>query len=85
MLTPLFDMLSRESRESVLRCITTSLPHTSLLSLTERFTRRDLNTLHYEVTVNDPGAYTRPWTSSWDLQWVPGEELFESYCQDNRP
>jgi Family of unknown function (DUF6152) len=61
------------------------LPHTSLLSLTERFTRRDLNTLHYEVTVNDPGAYTRPWTSSWDLQWVPGEELFESYCQDNRP
>jgi hypothetical protein len=60
------------------------LPHTRLLSLTEKFTRQDLNTLHYEVTVNDPGAYTRPWTSSWDLQWMPGEELPESYCQDNR-
>jgi len=60
------------------------LLHTRLLDLTERFTRRDLNTLHYQVTVNDPGAYTRPWTSSWDLQWVPGEELPESYCQDNR-
>jgi putative ABC transport system ATP-binding protein len=35
-LTPLFDMLSRESRESVLRCITTSLPHTSLLCFSHR-------------------------------------------------
>jgi hypothetical protein len=61
------------------------LPHTRLLELTERFSRPDLNTLHYEVTVNDPGAYTRPWTSSWDLQWVPGQEMPEYYCQDNRP
>lgn len=35
-LTPLFDMLSRESRESVLRCINTSLPHTSLLCFSHR-------------------------------------------------
>lgn len=61
------------------------LPHTKLLQLEERFTRRDLNTLHYAVTVSDPGAYTRAWTSSWDLQWIPGEELPEYYCQDNRP
>ncbi|MES2603789.1 MAG: DUF6152 family protein [Pseudomonadota bacterium] len=60
------------------------LPHTRQLQLTERFTRRDLNTLHYEVTVNDVGAYTRPWTSSWDLKWVPDQELPEYYCQDNR-
>jgi len=60
------------------------LPHTRALSLTERFTRTDLGTLHYEVTVNDPGAYTRPWTSSWDMHWVAGQELPEFYCQDNR-
>jgi hypothetical protein len=60
------------------------LPHTRLLQLTERFTRKDKGTLHYEVTVNDPGAYTRPWTSSWDLHWVAGKELPEYYCQDNR-
>ena len=60
------------------------LPHTRLLQLEERLTRTNLNTLHYAVTINDPGAYTRPWTSSWDLQWVPGEELPEYYCQDNR-
>lgn len=61
------------------------LPHTKLLQLEERLTRTDLNTLHYAVTISDPGAYTRAWTSSWDLQWIPGEELPEHYCQDNRP
>lgn len=60
------------------------LPHTRLLQLEERLTRTDLNTLHYAVTINDPGAYTRPWTSSWEMQWVPGEEMPQYYCQDNR-
>ncbi len=60
------------------------LPHTALLELTERISRSNLNTLNYEVTMNDPGAYTRPWTSSWTLQWIPGEEMPEYYCQDNR-
>jgi hypothetical protein len=38
-------------------------PHTEQLHLIERFRRVDTNTLSYEVTVDDPGAYTRPWTS----------------------
>ncbi len=61
------------------------LPHTSQLHLIERFTRTDINTLKYEVTIDDPGAYTRPWTSSSTLQWVPHTELPEYFCQDNRP
>ncbi len=61
------------------------LPHTPQLHLVERFTRTDLNTLRYEVTIDDPGAYTRTWTSSWTLRWVSGEELPVYYCQDNRP
>lgn len=61
------------------------LPHTSQLELTERFTRVDYDTLHYEVTINDPGAYTRPWTASWDLKWVGGTELPFHLCQENRP
>jgi hypothetical protein len=60
------------------------LPHTDLLHLVERFTRSDYNTLRYEVTINDPGAYMRPWKASWNLQWVP-EDLPTYYCQDNRP
>lgn len=61
------------------------LPHTAQLHLIERFSRPDLNTLRYAVTIDDPGAYTRPWTSSWTLRWVAGEELPLYYCQDNRP
>jgi hypothetical protein len=61
------------------------LPHTEQLHLVERFTRTDVNTLRYEVTIDDPGAYTRTWSAGWTLQWVAGEELPVSYCQDNRP
>ena len=61
------------------------LPHTEQLHLIERFTRTDMNTLKYEVTIDDPGAYTRSWSASWTLQWVAGEELPTYYCQDNRP
>ena len=59
------------------------LPHTNLLSLTERFTRTDYNTLRYEVTIDDPGAYTKPWSSGWELKWVEGE-MPVYFCQDNR-
>jgi uncharacterized protein DUF6152 len=61
------------------------LPHTEQLHLIERFTRTDMNTLKYEVTIDDPGAYTRTWSAGWTLQWVAGEDLPTSYCQDNRP
>jgi len=61
------------------------LPHTEQLQLTERFTRPNLDTLSYEVTVNDPGAYTRPWKASWTMRWVADQELPRHLCQDNRP
>jgi hypothetical protein len=61
------------------------LPHTQQMRLTERFSRPELQTLRYEVTIDDPGAYTRTWSSSWTLRWVPNEELPVYYCQDNRP
>jgi len=60
------------------------LPHTNLLSMVEKFTRVSQDTMQYEVTINDPGAYTRPWTVSWELSWVGGQELPYSLCQHNR-
>jgi hypothetical protein len=59
------------------------LPHTEALHLTERFTRPDLGTLKYEVTVDDPRTYTRQWTSGWNIQWVPNEEIQEYFCEEN--
>jgi hypothetical protein len=61
------------------------LPHTTQLHLIERISRPDFNTLKYEVTIDDPGAYTKTWSSNWNMQWVAGEELPSYYCQDNRP
>jgi hypothetical protein len=38
-------------------------PHSDQLHLIERFRRVDDKTLSYQVTIDDPGAYTRTWTS----------------------
>jgi hypothetical protein len=66
------------------------LPHTAALHLTERFTRPDYDTLHYDVTIDDPKAYTRPWSGSFNVAWTytnwdgsPGGEIHEYFCQDN--
>jgi Family of unknown function (DUF6152) len=61
------------------------LPHTSQLHLVERFTRTDLETLSYQVEVDDPGAYTRKWSASWTLKWNGGAALPSHFCQTNRP
>jgi len=61
------------------------LPHTEQLKLIEKFTRENFDTLKYEVTVDDPGAYTRPWSASWTLRWVTGQEMPRHLCQENRP
>lgn len=59
------------------------LPHTEALHLTERFSRPNLNTLKYQVTVDDPRTYTRPWTGGWTVQWVPDKDIQEYFCEDN--
>ena len=59
------------------------LPHTDSLHLIERFSRPDMDTLKYEVTVDDPRTYTRRWNATWTVQWVPGEDLQEYFCEEN--
>jgi hypothetical protein len=57
------------------------LPHTEQLRTLERYTRVDFNTIRYDVTVDDPGAYTARWSTAVDLRWEAGTELFEYVCQ----
>ena len=59
------------------------LPHTEALHLVERFTRTDLNTLKYDVTIEDPRTYTRPWTANFTLSWVADQEIQEYFCEEN--
>jgi hypothetical protein len=58
-------------------------PHTDRLHVVERFTRPNKQTLHYEATLDDPGAYTKPFTVAWDIPWDDKDELKEYICQEN--
>jgi hypothetical protein len=58
------------------------MPTTDALHLVERFSRPNFNTLRYEPTIDDPGAYTKPWSGGWNLRWVEQEQE-EYFCQDN--
>jgi hypothetical protein len=57
------------------------VPHTTQLHLIEKYTRTALDTMRYELTVDDPGAYTAPFTGVSNLRWENGTELFEYVCQ----
>jgi len=58
-------------------------PHTEQLHVVERFTRVNELILHYEATIEDPGAYSKPWTTSWNIRFYPGLEPLEYICQEN--
>jgi hypothetical protein len=57
------------------------MPHTEQLHTVERFTRENATAIRYEVTIDDPGAYTAPFTATFNLRWDGGQELFEYVCQ----
>jgi hypothetical protein len=63
---------------------TRGTPHTKSLIFTERFTRSDMNTLQYQATIDDKGAYTKPWTTQvFTMRWGANQPAFEYICQDN--
>ncbi|MEI7948784.1 MAG: hypothetical protein WCI66_00905 [Gammaproteobacteria bacterium] len=57
--------------------------HTDQLHTIERFSRPYKEVMHYEATFDDPGAYSKPWTVAWDIDWNEGAELQEYICQEN--
>ena len=57
--------------------------HTDQLHTIERFSRPFKEVLHYEATIDDPGAYSAPWTVAWDINWNEGQELMDYICQEN--
>jgi hypothetical protein len=59
------------------------LPHTDQLHTLERFTRTNFTTMRYELTVDDPGAYTAKFSGATNLSWEANTELFEYVCQQS--
>jgi hypothetical protein len=58
-------------------------PHTEQLHVTEKFHRRDLGNLDMEVTIVDPGTYTRPWVSKRTSALMQNYEIQEYICNEN--
>ena len=58
-------------------------PHSPQLHVTERYRRRDFGHMEVQVTADDLGALSKPWTLNmvWDL--APEQEILEYVCGEN--
>jgi len=57
-------------------------PTSDALKLTERYTRVDANTINYEVTVEDPKTFVRPFKVGFPITQEPGYQNFEYACHE---
>ena len=58
-------------------------PHTDKLHVVEKYRRPDLGHLEWESTIDDPGAYTKPFTLYGHATLDPKGDLMEYICQEN--
>ena len=59
-------------------------PHSDALHTIERYRRRDFGTLEVTLTIDDPKAYTRPWTVNHSpSRLVVDQDLLEYVCTEN--
>ena len=58
-------------------------PSTEKLHVTERFHRRDFGHMDITSTIEDPGAYSKPWTYTQPMTLMVDTELMEAVCNEN--
>jgi hypothetical protein len=58
------------------------VPYSKQLHMVERFTRVDRDTLHYEVTIEDPQHYTAPWKMAFPLARDDEYRMYEYACHE---
>ena len=59
-------------------------PHTEALHTIERFRRRDFGHMDVEITIDDPQAYTKPWSFPLQFQFLADTEFIESVCENEK-
>ncbi len=57
-------------------------PLTEAAKVTEKFRRVNYGNLEIEITVDDPKAYTKPWTVRVNQRILPDSELIEFICEE---
>ena len=55
---------------------------TSEAKVTERFRRPNYGNLEIQITVDDPKAYTKPWTVKLNQRIYPDTQLIEFICEE---
>jgi hypothetical protein len=58
------------------------IPISEALRVVERFTRVAPDTIQYEMTIDDPNVYTKPWKVSFPMSKEPNAQVFEYACQE---
>ncbi len=58
------------------------IPTSKALYVVERFTRVSDDTIMWDMAVEDPNVYTRPWTVSMPLTHRPNYQMFEYACHE---
>jgi hypothetical protein len=59
-------------------------PYTEQAKFTERFRRPRYGKLEIDITVDDPKAYTKPFTLRVNQQISPDDEIIEFVCNENQ-
>jgi hypothetical protein len=59
-------------------------PQTESLRVTERYRRRDFGHLEFEITIDDPTVFTRPFTIKTERLLRADTELLEDVCENER-
>lgn len=59
------------------------LPATEQIKVTERYSRPNIGRITIDVTIDDPKAYTKPWSVKLAWKLVPDTDLIESICEEN--
>jgi len=59
-------------------------PTTVQLKTTERFTRVSYGKMEIDITIDDPGAYTEPFSLRVEHRIMPGENLIEWVCENEQ-
>ena len=58
-------------------------PSTDALHVIERFHRKDFGHMDIQITIDDPKAYTKPWTVTEQMRLLPDTDLMEAICNEN--
>ena len=59
-------------------------PHTEAMHVIERFRRPDFGHMEVQLTIDDPKAYTKPWTVKIPWVFVADTELLDWVCENEK-